>query len=59
MPDSQSVHLEGISNGPTTNEFVILLIELQGLKGQTIQIYGEVHVVDTLRCEILVGNNIF
>ena len=58
MPDGQSVHLEGIGNGPTTNEFVILPIKLQGLKGQPVQIYGEVHMVDTLRCGILIGNNI-
>ena len=58
MPDGQSVHLEGISNSPTMNEFIILLIELQGLNGQTVQIYGEVHVVDILRCGILIGNNI-
>ena len=58
MPDGQSVHLEGIGNGPITNEFVILPIELHGLNDQTVQLHGEVHVIDTLRCGILIGNNI-
>ena len=58
MPDGQSICLEGISNRPITNEFVILPIELRGLNDQTVQLHGEVHIVDTLHCGILIGNNI-
>jgi len=58
MSDGQSVHLEGIGNGSTTNEFVMLPITLHGLNDQKVQLHGEVHVVDTLRCGILIGNNI-
>ena len=58
MSDGQSVRLEGIGNGPTTNEFVMLPITLHGLNDQKVQLHGEVHVVDTLRCGILIGNNI-
>ena len=58
MPDGQSVHLEGIGNGPTTNEFVILPITLHGLNDQKVRLHGEVHVVDTLHCGVLIGNNI-
>ena len=58
MSDGQSVRLEGIGNGPTTNEFVMLPITLHSLNDQKVQLHGEVHVVDTLRCGILIGNNI-
>ena len=58
MSDGQSVRLEGIDNGPTTNEFVMLPITLRGLNDQNVQLHGEVHVVDTLRCGILIENNI-
>ena len=58
MPDGQSVHLEGIGNRLTTNEFIILPITLHGLNDQKVRLHGEVHVVDTLCCGILIGNNI-
>src|SRR5438477_12912525 len=58
MSDGQSVRLERIGNGLTTNEFVMLPITLHSLNDQKVQLHGEVHVVDTLRCGILIGNNI-
>src|SRR5437667_6944614 len=58
MPDGQSVRLEGIGNRPTTNEFVMLPITLHGLNDQKVRLHGKVHVVDTLRCGVLIGNNI-
>src|SRR5437667_1728779 len=58
MPDGQSVCLKGIGNGPTTNEFIMLPIILHGLNDQKVQLHSEVHVVDTLRYGVLIGNNI-
>ena len=58
IPDGQSVRLKGIGNGPTTNEFIMLPIILYGLNDQKVRLHGEVHVVDTLCCGVLIGNNI-
>ena len=58
MENSQSVHIAGIGEGPSTSTYVNLPLVLTTDTGKEIQIQEEVHVVPKLSCQLLLGINI-
>ena len=58
MTGGQSVRISGIGEGPTTNQYVKLPILLISPTFEQLEISGEVHVVDSLSCQLLIGVNI-
>lgn len=55
----KGVKIKGVGNGQdSTSEYVVIPIFLRTIKGGWVWIVGEVHVVNSLACGMLLGNNL-
>lgn len=59
MPDNKMIFLINIGTGFTTNKFAIISFKILTTTGKEIEIFGKIHVVKKLACDILIGTNIF
>ena len=58
IPNHRKIQISGIGKGPITNRYVMLPLSMPTTSSSHLDILGEVHVVETLTCQILIGNNV-
>ena len=58
IPNHKSIQISGIGKGPITNRYVMLPLSLPTTSSRHLDILGEVHIVETLTCQLLIGNNV-